>query len=192
MKVKTKKEVFFEESLKLINEKGFKGTTLRDIAQKLNFEAPNVYNYIDSKQSLLESYISEITKEFHGAIDNVMASSYSPEEKIRLVIAKHVQMAVNKPYQLALLENDWRHLKEPGLGKYIDARKSYMNKVISIIEDGIALGEFRAVNVEILAFTLLSSLRWLFRIIADEESEINPIELEKQVVDFIFMGIGKE
>ncbi len=191
MKKKTKKEIFFEESLKLIHKKGFKGTTLRDIAQKLNFEVANVYNYIDSKDSLLDTYISDITKEFHDGIDNVVNSSYSPEVKLRLVVSKHVQLAVNRPYELALLENDWRHLKEPALSKFIEERTAYMNKLVHIIKDGVEIGQFRAIDIEIIAFTILSSIRWLYRKIVDDESKINPVELEKEVVDFIFMGIRK-
>ncbi len=189
MKEKTKKEVFFEQSLKLINKKGFKGTTLRDIAQNLNFEVANVYNYIDSKQSLLETYISIITKELFDSIDNVMASSYSPEVKLRIVIAKHVELAVNRTYEMALLESDWRNLQEPARGKFVDWRNEYLGKVESIIKDGVEVGQFRSGDMEIMAFAVLSTVRWLFRKVSDGAAEINPIELEKQVVDFIFMGI---
>ncbi len=42
MKKLTKKELFFEKTLKLISEKGFKATTMRDIAHELNFEVANV------------------------------------------------------------------------------------------------------------------------------------------------------
>jgi len=190
MKEKTKKEIFFEESLKLINKKGFKGTTLRDIAKNLNFEVANVYNYIPSKQSLLETYIWIITKELSDSIDNVIASSYSAEVKLRIVIAKHVELAVNRTYEMALLESDWRNLQEPALGKFVDWRNEYMSKVGSIIEDGVDVGQFRSGDIELMSFIMLSAVRWLFRKVSDEEAEINPIELEKQVVDFIFMGIG--
>ena len=68
----TKRERFLETSLKLINEKGFKATTMRDIAQKLNCEVANIYNYVDSKQSLLETYLFGISNEFHAAIDTII------------------------------------------------------------------------------------------------------------------------
>ena len=59
-----KKDLFFKETLKLIHEKGFRATTMRDIAERMNFEVANIYNYIDSKDALLENYVIGITKEF--------------------------------------------------------------------------------------------------------------------------------
>ena len=58
----TKREHFFNEALKLIHEKGFKATTMRDIAQRMNFDASNSYNYVKSKQEILESFLFKTSK----------------------------------------------------------------------------------------------------------------------------------
>jgi len=46
-------------------------------------------------------------------------------------------------------------------------------------------------NVEIATYLFFSSLRWLFNILMEEGNEYNPIELEKQLTDFIFYGMGR-
>lgn len=185
------KELFFEESLKLIHEKGFKATTLRDIAERLNFEVPNVYNYIDSKHALLAEHVADISKELHLSIDQVLDSSYTPEEKIRAIVSKHIQLAANRPYELALLTHEWRNLEGVDRKKYIKQRKAYSNKVKSIIEDGVEANQFRPLNIEMATFLILSSFRWIFDLYTGTAKVPNPIELEKQVVDFVFRGIGK-
>jgi AcrR family transcriptional regulator len=191
MKGITKKEKFLAITLQLIHEKGFKATTLRDIAQKLNFEVANVYNYIDSKQALLEAYLFDISDEFHKAQDRIIDSTYSSREKVQLMIASYIQITAKRPYEQALLVNEWRNLKEPRRQEFMQRRKDYEDKLMAVLQEGVDQGQFRVLDVELTAHTLLASLRWLYKKHIDEAKAINPIEIEKQLTDFIFLGILK-
>lgn len=191
MKQTTKKEKFFKESLKLIHEKGFKAVTMRDIAQRLDFEPANIYNYIDSKQALLELYLFDISYEFHDSLNNILRSSYSPEDKLKLIISTHILLTARKPYKMALLVNEWRNLKEPKLTEFIEGKKVYENKIRDVIAKGIEEGQFRPMDIEIATYSFLSSLRWIYDKYTDGESKINPFELEKQISDFVFTGMSK-
>ncbi|APA65348.1 TetR/AcrR family transcriptional regulator [Maribacter sp. 1_2014MBL_MicDiv] len=185
-----KKDLFFKETLRLIHEKGFRATTMRDIAERMNFEVANIYNYIDSKDALLENYVIGITKEFQTYMDNIIDSTFSPKDKLRMVISKHIQFTFEKPYQLALMANEWRNLKEPALSEYVAKRSDYISKIASILEDGVEKGEFRPMNIEIATNSIVSSLRWSYnKYVDNSNTSINPIELEKQFMDFIFNGV---
>ncbi|WP_109852470.1 TetR/AcrR family transcriptional regulator [Aquimarina sp. AU58] len=189
MKEKAKKEIFFEESLKLFYEKGFKATTMRDIARKMNFEVANIYNYIDSKSSLLEEYLFDISEKFHSSIDDIIASSYTPEEKLRLIISTHVRLTAKRPYEIALLVNEWRNLKEPKLNEFVTKRNIYEEKVKSVIKSGIEHNQFRIVNPDIITDLVLSTLRWLYDKYTDNNVKVNSVELEKEIADFIMSGL---
>ncbi|MBT8384901.1 MAG: TetR family transcriptional regulator [Bacteroidia bacterium] len=191
MKELSKKEKFLKETLKLFYSKGFKATTMRDIAKKLNFEVANIYNYIDSKQALLEDALFDISYTFHHSIDNILESSYSPEEKLKLIISSHIKLTVEKPYEMALMVNEWRNLKPEKLKKIIERKKDYENKVAMVLQEGIEHGHFRKMNVVITTKSLLSSLRWLYDEYPGSQTRFNPIEIEKQIIDFIFAGISK-
>lgn len=191
MMTNSKKEVFFENTLRLIYEKGFKATTMRDIAKNSNFEVPNVYNYIDSKEAFLETYIFNIFTEFNGYISDIIESTFSPREKLKYVISKHVQFTIQEPYQVALFVYDWRNLSEPKLSEFKVLRKEYLSRVESIIEEGINEEQFRRMNLEVATYLVFSSLRWLFSLTIAKEGKVNSIELEKQITDYIFGGIDK-
>lgn len=191
MKQSTKKERFLAVVLKLIHNKGFKATTIRDIAQELNFEVANVYNYIDSKQSLLEEYLFDIQDEFHSAIDPILDSSHTAVEKLRLVVSSYIRITAKRPYEQALLVNEWRNLKEPRLQEFVARRRGYENKVRGIIAEGVERDQFKVLDIEMTTQTILATLRWLHTRYLNTESIINPIETEKQLLDFIFNGISK-
>ena len=79
-----RKTQFFEESLKLIHERGFKGTTMRDIAGRMDCDVANLYNFIKSKKDILEQSLFAINDEFHKGIDRIIDSGYSPLLYMRL------------------------------------------------------------------------------------------------------------
>lgn len=191
MKKNSKKERFLAVVLKLIHKKGFRATTMRDIAKELNFEVANVYNYIDSKQSLLEEYLFDIQDEFHSAIDPILDSSHTAKEKLSLVISSYIRITTQRPYEQALLVNEWRNLKEPQLQEFVERRKAYEDKLHCIITVGVEQGEFRPLDVEIATQTILASLRWLHKRYLDTEVILNPVEIDKQLTDFILLAIAK-
>lgn len=188
--VESKKEAFFNSTLKLMYDKGFAGTSMRDIAKNANFKAANVYNYVDSKESILEQVIFDIFREFDQYMSHILESSCPADQKLRFLISKHIQFTISEPYRVALLVYDWRNLKEPKLREFQEMRKDYLLKVGSILKEGTETKQFRPMNVEMATFLVFSSLRWLFNIVIHDKKEHNPIEIEKQITDYIFSGIG--
>ncbi|MGB6152263.1 MAG: TetR/AcrR family transcriptional regulator C-terminal domain-containing protein, partial [Pricia sp.] len=150
-----------------------------------------VYNYINSKEAFLEGYLFDIIDSFTIYLNQILESSHSPKDKLKYVVSKHVQFTIQEPYQVALFVYDWRNLQEPKLSDFKQKRVNYLKKIGSIIEEGMQVGEFRDMNVEIATYLFFSSLRWLFNILMEDDKQHNPIELEKQLTDFIFCGMGR-
>lgn len=191
MKISSRKKQFLDESLKMIHKKGYKATTMRDLADEMGFEVSNIYNFIDSKESLLETYLFQISADFHSGIDHIMDSSHDPSGKLKALISLNINLTSTKPYQVGLLVNEWRNLKEPNLSKFVNEREEYEQKVRIIITDGIKSGHFRKFDSDILTHTVLASVRWVYNWYIDRTEEVNPYELEKQLTDFIFNGVNR-
>lgn len=191
MKTTTKREEFLQASLQLIHEKGFKATTMRDIAERMDFDVSNSYNYIKSKQDILELFLLRTSNEFHHAMDNILASSYPADEKLKQVISAHIQVAAQKPLEVALMVNEWRNLKEPKYTEYIRLRSLYEQKMTQLLRSGIEDGNFMEMDVKVATAVILSSIRWLYDAFANSKSAMNPVELERQIVALVFGGISK-
>ncbi len=189
MKVTTKRDNFLQVSLKLIHEKGFKATTMRDIAERMDFDVSNSYNYIKSKHDILEFFLFHTSQEFHSAMDNILASNYRTDEKLKQVISAHIQVAANKPFEVALMVNEWRNLKEPKYSEYIELRNLYEQKMAKLLRAGIKDKSFKDLDVKVATAVILSSIRWLYDSYANASTPMNPIELERQIVSLIFGGI---
>ncbi len=189
MKTTTRREDFLQASLQLIHEKGFKATTMRAIAERMDFDVSNSYNYITSKQDILELFLFRISQEFHHAMDNILASSYAADEKLKQVISAHVQVSAQKPYEVALMVNEWRNLKEPKYSEYVELRSQYERKMSKLLRAGIKEKVFKQVDIKVATAVILSSIRWLYDAFAKSKNTMNPVELERQIVALIFGGV---
>ncbi len=156
----------------------------------MDCDVSNVYNYIDSKQGLLETHLFAINEEFHENVDQIIESSYAPKDKIKKLISCYVDLTVSRPLESSLLVNEWRNLKEPKLSKFIKARESFERKVKKIIIEGISEGAFRQMDAELATFSMLSSVRWLFNKYAGKKIKVNKVQVEKEIVDFVLNGLN--
>lgn len=190
MERKTTRKQFYFEALKLFHEKGFKATSMRDIAEKLDIKAATLYNYIDSKHEILEVLLFEVANKFKQGIEDISLSTYSPTEKLKAVIGLNVRLTVEFPYQISLLVSEWKHLNDEKKADFLANRNGYEAKLREIIQEGMKQGELRPMNLEIAMQAILSSIRWLFTWYSVEKDLLNPVELEKQMVDFILSGVG--
>ena len=163
---------------------------MRDIAAEMGFEVANIYNYVKSKKEILETCIFEVLNEFNHSLDQIVASSYSPRQKLHHIIAVHIQMIAKQPFKMALINNEWRNLEIEKLKELMASRKKYDLKVEEVIREGIKQGQFRSLDVETTTLIVLSTVRWLYDKYTDTKNEMNPIEVERQITEFIFEGIG--
>lgn len=185
-----KRARFFAESLRLIHSKGYKGTTMRDIAASLDCDVANLYNFVKSKDEILEASLFQMSAIFHEGITRISKSKYLPTGKIQQIIQLYVRMTFERPYEISLLVSGWRHLPDPKRKKFIEEKSSYESKVRQVIEEGMNSGELKAIDPELATALVLSSVRWLFDKYADKMQVMNPVEVERQISEFVLTGLS--
>ncbi|MCV6628391.1 MAG: TetR family transcriptional regulator [Flavobacteriaceae bacterium] len=189
MQTHSKKEKFFHAALTLFHEKGFKATTMRDIAEKLEFEVANIYNYIDSKDALLENYLFSMSAKFHKNIDRILQSTYPPLEKLKLIIAMHIQLAADKPYETALVQNEWRNLPIEKRVLFLEERNAYEGKFQSVLEACKEEKSIREIDTKLATNAMLAAIRWTYDMFTEEHVDKNPLEVQKQITDLLLAGV---
>lgn len=180
---------FFEESLQLIHHQGYKGTTMRDIATKMKCDVANLYNFVKSKEEILDISLFGINEEFQNGIDAIIESKHTPIGKLKLITQLYVRLTHEKPYEISLLVNGWRHLGEKKKKRFLAERTSYELKVKQVIEEGIDAGELKALDPTLVSNMVLSAMRWLFDSFTDHKSDWNPVEVERQINEFVISGV---
>lgn len=188
MKPLDRKSEIINCAAQLFKEKGFSAVTMRDIAQALDIKAASLYNHIKSKQEILVLIIIEIAEEFTGNMNEIVSSEITTITKIEKVIDLHIDITLRNPDALACLNNDWMHLEDNDLKYFIKMRNDYEQNFRNIIKKGILNHEIANLNIEVIIFSTLSTLRTLY-IWCNKTKSLNEKNLKNNMKKVLLKGI---
>ncbi len=162
--------------------------TMRDLAAAMDCEVANLYNYIESKDWILQTFLFELSNEFHNGIDAIRSSELNDIEKIKSIVRLHVQISLADPAKASLLVNEWRHLKPSLLERFVKERQAYERKVRSVVKN--LLSESRSnIDLNLATQSFLASLRWIFDWRKSSKKKHNAIEIERQLSSLVLYGL---
>lgn len=191
---KRKKEVIYEAAAQLFREKGYKAASMRDLAERVNLKVSSLYSHIGSKEELLQKICFDNAQLFVEGMDEIEGQAISTIEKIKALIALHVDIAVTNPTSVTVFNDEWKHLTNDGehsnLKTFLRLRKDYENRFQKIIIKGIEDGELKGINSNIALYTILTSVRWLHYWYKPTRS-IQPALLKKQIADMLLNGLAE-
>lgn len=188
MKITDRKTEIINISAKLFKEKGYSAVTMRDIAQAMDIKAASLYNHIKSKQEILVLIIIEIAEEFTNIMDEVLISNASVIAKIDRIIQLHIDITLRNPDALACLNNDWMHLTDAELRHFIKMREEYEDNFKTIVKQGIANNEIKNYNLDVIIFSILSTLRTLY-IWYNQTNKLSSKALKDNMTKVLLKGI---
>jgi AcrR family transcriptional regulator len=186
----SRKEAIKNAAARLFRKRGFKATSMRDIAEAVGIKAASIYNHIKSKQELLSELLMEIAIIFTKEMRMIQQTSLDAKQKLERLIALHVRLTIEHTDAIALIAGEWVHLEEEEKLQYVQLRDEYENQFKSIIEQGKAEGLFKQLDTEIILFSTLSTLRWLYSWYS-RNRDFDPIELERQMTACLIHGMLK-
>lgn len=189
MKKETRKQEIIRVASKLFKNKGYSAVTMRDVAKAMDMKAASLYNHINSKQAILQDIILDIAEEFTSGMAMVLAKDNSNVERLNALIALHVRIAVENPEGLAALNTDWMHLEEK-LDYYLQLRNDYENNFRNIIANGIENNQIKSIDVEVILFSMLSTLRSLY-LWLPKKGTVNQKDLTESLAQILIEGINK-
>jgi len=159
---KSKKEIIKITAARLFRDRGYAATSMRDLAEAVNLKASSLYNHISGKEELLQEICFETAKRFLKVMEEVEGMEVSNIEKIETLIGLHIKTAMEDVTSITAFNDEWRHLSEPDLSKFVQLRKRYEQRFKAVLQTGIDQGVFQAVDTTVAMHTILSSLRWVY------------------------------
>lgn len=188
MKKQTRKQEIVKVAAKLFKEKGYSAVTMRDLAKEMGIKAASLYNHIDSKQAILKDIVISIAEDFTNGMADIRNKDITTIQKLNQIIKLHVNIASTNPNGLAALNSDWMHLEDK-LDYYLDMRNSYEAHLRQIIKNGVDSKEIKNENIELILFSMLSTLRTLYLWIPKKE-DVNTQQLADSLSAILISGIN--
>ncbi len=188
MKQMSKRAEIISCAARLFRKRGFSATSVRDIAREMGMEASSLYNHIKSKQELLSSLLLDIAHTFSEGMESIETASIPAYQKLERLVALHVRISVEKTDAVSLVPSEWIHLDTDSIKQFLALRDEYDKTFKAILSACIKEGSIKSVNVDLAAFSILSSLRWLYSWYSKNQN-INIVELEEEMKSYLLKGL---
>lgn len=152
---KNRREEIIEHSAALFRERGFKGTSIQAIAEKVGLPPGGLYYYINSKEELLFEVATRGVRSILAALDEIQRVPAKPSERIYTAIHKHVLVLIQHQDYASVVLQEKKTLLPTHYQAYIRDRKQVERHYKKIIQEGVESGEFQPVNIDLVTFLIL-------------------------------------
>ena len=113
-------------SARLFREKGFDGTTIRDIAQAVGMRSGSPFYHFKSKQEILAAVMEEGLVAGLDATQKIIESDLAPQEKFRALVRSHLETVLAEGHDfIPVLLYDWRSLSAELQAHIIELKDRY-------------------------------------------------------------------
>ena len=79
----TNKDRIFKTAISLFSAKGFRGTSIRDIANEMHISLSNIYHHFGNKEGLLVAILEHASKRLVDELRAVSEMDLPPVEKLK-------------------------------------------------------------------------------------------------------------
>ena len=190
------KELILEAAMKVFVKKGYSQTRMEDIAIVSGLSKGAIYHHYDSKKSLFLALIDYWEEYFFFKVFfNKDVKSKKAEDLLRDMAtdiietfksSKYILLAELEFWSLANHDEDVRSKTEALYMKL-------MKLIRSIISKGIKENDFKQLNVDVAALSVMTSLQGViwFSIFKDKDKMISAEQYLNDVIEFIIYGFKK-
>jgi AcrR family transcriptional regulator len=177
------RQMVLEVSARLFAERGYHGTSMKEIGAALAVRAPSLYNHLSSKQDALVSIMDTAMNRALAAQDESLAGIKDVSEQLRRATESLVLDFLRHPDEVTVCNVEIRSLEEPYRSAIIAKRDQYGRRVRAIIESGCRSGRFGTPAPRLASFAVLemgnSAKAWF-----NPRGSLSDAQVAEQYADF--------
>lgn len=188
IRYREKRRKILETAARLFANRGYENVTLEEIAAKLKLTRPSLYHYIKSKEQIYFEIQMQALEQGFKALEEVLAHSDDPVERLRQAIKKHVDI-ITREHIVGTFRQNEMQLPPDMMNKILSGREHLENQYLKLIEDGVEAGALkirhRKLAVKMILGTLNTIPMWY-----SPQGELTSEEIGGSLAEFILKGFG--
>jgi AcrR family transcriptional regulator len=148
----TRREELLGIAGRLFAERGFRNTTVRDIADAAGILSGSLYHHFDSKESMVHELLDTFQRQLFDEYDEILASDRGPRQKLEAVVRASFAAIDEHHSEVAIFQNDAAYLAGFDRFAYLTERNERFRRLwTGLLREGVHAGELRAdLDVELV------------------------------------------
>ena len=185
-----KREAVLETAAHLFLERGYRSTSLRDLASLLKITKPALYYYFQNKEQILvECYRAGIAA-IEGLLEEAELESGNGSQKIEAYLRVYATAIVSHDFGRCVAMLDDSELSPPARREVRILKRRIDASIRGYIEEGIEDGSIKDCNPKLAAFAAAGAINWIgtwYR----PEGGLSPETIAKGFSELLTHGLAK-
>ena len=187
----TRRAELLRIAAELFATKGFKNTTVRDIAEASGILSGSLYHHFDSKESMVDEVLSTFQEELFGKYDEILAGDEDARTKLERAVRVSFEAIDQHPHEVAIFQNEADYLGGFDRFGYLAERNAQSRAVwMTLLTEGVETGVLRRdLNIELtyrfIRDTIWVAVRW-YR----PGKSLGPDDIADQYLHILLDGIA--
>lgn len=155
-----RRDVIIKAAGHLFREKGYEGTSVRDLAEAVGLQSGSLFFHFATKEEILVSLLEGGLRRAVAILDRHLASASTPREKLSAILHGHLQAILDEERDaFYVVLRDWRTLSPRSRKKVIALRDEYENHITRALDELAKTGLIPK-NTRLFRLFLLGALNW--------------------------------
>ncbi len=140
----TRRDELLRIAARLFAERGFRNTTVRDIADAAGILSGSLYHHFDSKESMVDEILQTFQQELFASYDDVLASDLPARQKIEAAVRLSFEAIDEHHHEVAIFQNEADDLGGFDRFGYLAERNAQSRNVwLTLLTEGVETGVLR-------------------------------------------------
>jgi AcrR family transcriptional regulator len=189
-----RRQQIMDAALACFARKGYHKTTMDDIVAASGLSKGTLYWYFKSKDELFFSLVNWFFLEMQQDIDAIFGQETSPSEKLRALAHEFARFYEEVAEFLNVFFEFWMlgTLNEQLNQLFHTMLSQYRGVIAGAIQEGVQAGEFKEVDADQLAVTVMAAYDglWFYKMLMPDEVDLD--RASRVFIETLFSGLAQD
>jgi AcrR family transcriptional regulator len=152
-----------DAALKLFATRGYRATSVQDLADELGYGKASLYHYVKSKNDILVAIHELFMRRLIDDANAVVAGDGSAADKLRLIIVNFVDLVGRHRAEATVVNEEMKELSPRTLKRVVAERDEYERMITRLVEEAQAAGDIDVADPHVAVRAILGMVNWCYR-----------------------------
>lgn len=157
-----KRERILTEARALFFERGYQGTTLDAVAERLHVTKPVIYAHWTNKAELLAEICERGTKHSLEAVERASKATGSPKQRLANMVEEMCRVIIDHQANVTVFFREEKHVPPESVRRIDTWRSSFDDKLSALLQAGNDAGEFKVQDVRLASLAIGGVITWMY------------------------------
>ena len=156
-------DIIIHEAARLFFQKGYKNTSLEEVANILQVTRPAIYHYFKSKEKIMVAIQKEVSNKVMTYSGEVLALNLPADQKFERMVYYHALLILENRIEMGIVFEELKNLPSHLAEEVLTVIDQYYKNMNILYQASVNSGHFIDVDPSIAVQVTLGACNWAYK-----------------------------